>query len=188
MVPSFASKNGSLNYFVPLKDFNLLKLNTTAHDCVDRVVYHIDYKEGRIKQPVCVFVPKFLEYVSKKNDCKCLIISDERVLCDYKEILEVITSHINFVENSNCSLFVDKIKLDTIGEDKLLRVDNLPVDEFIYFSNVIISCRLVVTKEDKLIFETYLQECFCETYKNDSEIIEDKKWIVLLLERYGLFR
>ena len=122
-----------------------------------------------------MLVPKLLGYVSKQNDCKCLIISDERVLCDYKKMLEVIASHINFVKNSKCSLFVDKIKLNTIGEDKLLRFDNLPVDELICFSNAIISCRLAVKKDDKLIFDTHLQECFYETYKNDSEIIEDKK-------------
>ena len=99
-----------------------------------------------------MFVPKFLGYLSKQNDYKCLIISDKRVLRDYKKMLEVIASHINFVENNKCSLFVDKNKLDTIGEDKLLQFDNLQVDELICFSNAIISCRVVVKKDDKLIF------------------------------------
>ena len=60
-----------------------------------------------------------------------------------------------------CQRSLDKFKINSIGSDE--QFDKLPIDTLLKFSWVIISNRLVIERDSKLAFESYLEECFYET-------------------------
>ena len=37
-----------------LKDFDKTKLKITQHDCVDRLIYHIDYEKTTVMSILCI--------------------------------------------------------------------------------------------------------------------------------------
>ena len=55
---------------------------------------------------------------------------------------------------------LDKFKINSVGNDD--RFNELPIDTLLKFSYTIISSRLVIKKDSKLILESYLEECFYE--------------------------
>ena len=60
-----------------------------------------------------------------------------------------------------CPRSLKKIKINSIGNDE--QFDKVPIDTLLKFSWVIISNRLVIKRDSKLTFESYLEECFYET-------------------------
>ena len=60
----YSCKNKSLHYFISyilvfLNRFDKKRLRITAHDCVDRIVYHIDYQKeiGDKINLLCFVIP-----------------------------------------------------------------------------------------------------------------------------------
>ena len=79
-----------------------------AHDCVDTIVYHIDYqKEIDDKtNPPCVVIPEFLGYIKKEDSRKHLFISHEEeknndVLKDCDKIFHAIFDSICDMDNDD---------------------------------------------------------------------------------------
>ena len=162
-----------------LKDFNKYQLDISAYDCIDRTVFHIDYKVECVNKPFSMFILSVWGCIVKENECKYLIIlesKDDKDYKEYKKMLDEIVDSINNVSSRQYSLDdsdYTRIKLNSIGNDE--QFDKLPIGVIIYFTCVTVSNRLAIGKDNKLVFETYLQQCFYETYKNDTEIVEDKE-------------
>ena len=175
----YSCKNKSPHYFindsiVSFSRFDEKRLRITAHDCVDTIVYHIDYQNeiGNKTNPLCVVIPEFLGYIREEDDRKYLFISHEEeknnnVLKDCEKILHAIFDSICDMTNDDdkpgnyCLTSLDKFKINNIGNDE--QFDKLPIDTLLKFSWVIISNRLVIERDSKLTFESYLEECFYET-------------------------
>ena len=162
-----------------LSRFDENRLRIRAHDCVDTIVYQIDYqKEIDDKtNPRCVVIPEFLGYIKKEDSRKHLFISHEEeknndVLKDCDKIFHAIFDSICDMDNDDdkpgnyCLRSLDKFKINSIGNDE--QFDKLPIDTLCKFSCAIISNRLVIERDSKLTFESYLEECFYETVRNDS--------------------
>ena len=51
---------------VYLKDFDETKLKIAQRDCVDRVIYHVDYAKDIIKiNPLYLIIPNFMDILKK---------------------------------------------------------------------------------------------------------------------------
>ena len=99
----YSCQNKSPHYFINdsivfFSRFDEKRLRITAHDCVDTIVYHIDYQKeiGSEINPLCVVIPEFLGYIREENDRKYLFISHEEeknndVLKDCEKILHAIS-------------------------------------------------------------------------------------------------
>ena len=91
--------------FVYLKDFDKTKLKIARHDCVDRVIYHVDYAKDIIKiNPLYLIIPEFYGHIEEDKGQKYLIIapikSNNEVLLDYKKIWDEIVVNNNKINNS----------------------------------------------------------------------------------------
>ena len=91
--------------YVYLKDFSETKLKIARHDCVDKVIYHVDYaKEPTKINPLYLIIPEFYGHIEEHEMQKYLIIapieSNNEVLLDYKKIWDEITVNINKINNS----------------------------------------------------------------------------------------
>ena len=175
----YSCKNKSPHYFIndslaSLSRFDEKRLRITAHDCIDTIVYHIDYQKelGNKINPLCVVIPEFLGYIKKEDDRKYLFISHEKeknndVLKDSEKIFHAIFDSICDMDNDDdkpgnyCPRSFKKFKINSIGNDE--QFDKVPIDTLLKFSWVIISNRLVIKRDSKLTFESYLEECFYET-------------------------
>ena len=175
----YSCKNKSPHYFindslVSLSRFHEKRLKITAHDCVDTIVYHIDYQKeiGSKINPLCVLIPEFLGYIKKEGDRKYLFFSHEEkknnnVLKDCDKTFHAIFDSICDMDNDDdkpgnyCLRSLDKFKVNSIGNDE--QFDKLPIDILLKSSWVIISKRLVIERDSKLTYESYLEECFYET-------------------------
>ena len=175
----YSCKNKSPHYFindslVSLSRFDEKRLRITAHDCVDTIVYHVDYQKeiGNKINPLCVVISEFLGYIKKEDSRKYLFISHEEeknndVLKDCDKIFHAIFDSIYDMDNdddkpgSYCQRSLDKFKINSICNDE--QFDKFSIDTLLKFSWVIISNRLVIERDSKLTFESYLEECFYET-------------------------
>ena len=106
---------------VYLKDFDERKLKIAQHDCVDRVIYHVDYAKDIIKiNPLCLIIGKFYGHFEEDKGQKYLIIvpieSNNEVLLHYKKILDEIIVNINKINNSKYNFKKNyyKIKIGNI--------------------------------------------------------------------------
>ena len=91
--------------YVYLKDFSETKLKIARHDCVDKVIYHVDYAKEQTKiNPLHLIIPEFYGHIEEHEMQKYLIIapieSNNEVLLDYKKIWDEITVNINKINNS----------------------------------------------------------------------------------------
>ena len=157
-----------------LSRFDEKRLRITAQDYVDTFVYHIDYQKEISNKinPLCVVIPEFLGYIKKEDSRKYLFISHEEeknnnVLKDCDKIFHAIFDSIYDMGNDDdkagnyCLTSLDKFKINSMNNDE--QFDKLPIDTLLKFSWVIISNRLVIERDLKLTFESYLEECFYET-------------------------
>ena len=158
-----------------LKNFGKTKLRIAKYDCVDRYVNHIDYahidyaKGTIVVAPLCLLITEFYGLIEiidgRKYLSIALITENEKVLTQYEKMWDGILQEISDYE----SLFkknYHKIKLNSAkcDDDKL----DLPLDKLIKFSAVTISNRLIIKKDDKLFFETYLEECLYDDYWSEK--------------------
>ena len=60
-----------------------------------------------------------------------------------------------------CLRSLDTFKINSIGNDE--QFDNFPIDTLLKFTCAVISNILVIKRDSKLTFESYLEECFYET-------------------------
>ena len=148
---------------VYLKDFNETKLKIAQHDCVDRVIYHVDYAKDIINiNPLYLIIAEFYGHIEEDKSRKYLIIapieSNNEVLLDYKKNLDEIIVNVNKINNSKCNLKKNyyKIKIGNVKYDDNI---NLILNKLIKFSAATISCRLIIEKNNELFIETYLEEC-----------------------------
>ena len=148
---------------VYLKDFNETRLKIVRHDCVDKVIYHVDYAKGPTKiNPLYLIIPELYGYIKEHESQKYLIIvpieSNNEVLLDYKKIWDEIIVNINKINNSEYNFKEEyyRIKIGNIKHDDSI---NLILNKLIKFSAAKISCRLIIEKNNKLFLETYLEEC-----------------------------
>ena len=171
-------KNKSPHYFindnlVSLSRFDEKRLRITAHDCVDTIVYHIDYQKeiGNKINPLCVVIPEFLVYIKKEDSLKYLFISHKEeknndILKDCDKIFHAIFDSICDMDKDDdkpgnyCQRSLDKFKINSIGNNE--QFDKLPIDTLLKLSWVIISNRLVIERDSKLTFDSYLEEYFYE--------------------------
>ena len=136
--------------------------------------YHIDYQKeiGNKINPLCFVIPEFLGNIKKEDSHKYLFISHEEeknndALKDCDKIFHAIFDSICDMDNDDdksgnyCQRSLDEFKINSIGNDE--QFDKLPIDTLLKFSWVIISSRLVIERDSKLTFESYLEECFYET-------------------------
>ena len=175
----YCCKNKSPHYLINynlvfLNRFDEKRLNITVHDCVDRIAYHIDYQKeiGDIINPLCVLIPEFLVYIKKEDSRKYLFISHEEeknndVLKDCDKIFHEIFGSICDMDNYDdqpgnyCLRSLDEFKINSIRNDE--QFDKLLIDTLLKVSCAIISNRLVIKRDSKSMFESYLEECFYET-------------------------
>ena len=172
----YSSKNKSPHYFindslVSFSRFDERRLRITAHDCVDTIVYYIDYQKeiGSKINRLCVVIPEFLGYIREEDDRKYLFISHEEennndILKDCEKILHAIFDSICDMNNDDdklgnyCLRSLDKLKINSIGNDE--QFDKLPIDTLLKFSWVIISNRLKIKNESYYFWNdmVYLSE------------------------------
>ena len=174
-----------INNLVLLKNFGKNKLKVTAHDCVDRNVYHIDYVKDLVSNPcpLHLVISEFYGHVKESDRGKYLIATqignNLDVLQSHKRVWGLIIDRINKMSGSEY-VFKDechKFKLSSIKccED-VDDFDEMPVGVLLKFSFVVVSCRLVIEKDGELILETYLEQCF---YEKDDEIDYDSDWEII---------
>ena len=173
------NKNSSnfINYdIVFLNVFDKERLKITSHDCVDRIIYHIDYQKEKSNKtnPLFILIPEFLGYIKKdrkkmvaniyllrtkrkKNDL--ILKYRDKIYCDIiSSILDIDDEDHKLSDYYIDSL--DRFKISSVGNDD--QFNELPIDTLLKFSYTIISSRLVIKKDSKLILESYLEECFYE--------------------------
>ena len=73
-----------------LKDFDEIKLKIARHDCVDKIIYHIDCaKEPTKINPLYLIIPEFYGHIKEHEGQKYLITapmeSNNEVLFNYKK-------------------------------------------------------------------------------------------------------
>ena len=166
-----------------LKNFGEYRLKITVDDCVDRNLYHISYTRNTvgIAYPLHLVIPEFYGHVEENNGRNYLVITEiennSDVLKDYKNVWDQILNKINKI-NKSASVFNEdyhKFKLSSIKcSDCKDDFSEMPVDKLLKLSFVVVSCRLVIEKDNQLFLETYLKECFYEDSDTDSDD-DDKK-------------
>ena len=149
--------------YMYLKDFSETKLKIARYDCVDKVIYRVDYaKEPTKINPLYLIIPEFYGHIEEHENQKYLIIasieSNNEVLLDYKKTWDEITVNINKINNSEYNFKEEyyRIKIGDIKHDDSI---NLILNKLIKFSAAKISCRLIIEKNNSLYLETYLEEC-----------------------------
>ena len=84
---------------------------------------------------------------------------------------------INEINNSAYVFKNDyhKFKLSSIKFcDVEEEFSEMPVDKLLKLSFVVVSCRLVIEKDNQLFLESYLEECFYDDTDTDSDDDENK--------------
>ena len=93
------------------------------------------------------------------------------VLSSFKKVCESIIDNINKISNTKY-VFKDEYHKIKISNIKCINdVDKfkvIPAGELLKFSFIIVSCRLVIEKDNELNFKIYLQQCFCEVDDDDG--------------------
>ena len=146
-----------------LKDFSETKLKISRHDCIDKIIYHVDYaKEPTKINPLYLIIPESYGYIDKHGSQKYLIIAPieliNEVLLDYKKIWDEIIVNINKIDNSEYN-FREEYYIIKIGNIKNDDNINLILNKLIKLSAAKISRRLIIEKNNSLFLETYLEEC-----------------------------
>ena len=149
-----------------LKDFDKTKLKIVKHDCVDRYVYHIDYvKNINNVNPLYLIIPEFYGYIKEHEDRKYLNIAltgmNNDVLSEYEKMLDGILEQVRKIKDCLYILEKDyyKIKVGSVKCDDDKDNIDLPLDKLIKFNAVTISNRLLIEKDNRLLLESYLEEC-----------------------------
>ena len=175
-----------LNNLVLLKNFDEYKLKITVDDCVDANLYHISYMRDDVgvAYPLHLVIPEFYGHVEETNERNYLVITqienNSDVLKDYKNVWDQILNKINKINNSAYVFNEDyrKFKLSSIKcSDCKDDFSEMSVDKLLKLSFVVVSCRLVIEKDNQLFLETYLEECFYEDSDTDSDNDDKEKGI-----------
>ena len=179
-IKRFKIDKKSSNNLVLLKFFDKYKLKITVDNCVDANLYHINYMRDDVgvAYPLHLVIPEFTGHVKAIDEHKYLVIDSIENNCDvlknYKTVWDRILNKVKTINNSAYVFDEDyyKFKLSSIKcsdcEDDF---GDIPVDKLLDFSYVVVTCRLVIEKDDKLVLESYLKECFYDDYDNDEFVV-----------------
>ena len=157
------------NNSVLLKDFDKTKSKIVKYDCIDRYVYHIDYaKNINNINPLYLIISEFYGYIEEHEGRKYLNIAltgiNNNVLSEYEKMWDGILEQIRKI--NDCAYFFEnnyyKIKVGSVKCDDDKDNIDLPLDKLIKFNAVTISNRLLIEKDNKLLLESYLEECLCD--------------------------
>ena len=177
-IRGFVCKNStSKNYgeIVSLSNFDKNKLKVTVHDYESSNFYPIDYIEDEIF-PLYLDILEFYGHVEVEDDDRYLIIThienNSDVLSNFKKVCESIIDNINKISNTKY-VFKDEYHKIKISNIKCINdVDKfkvIPAGDLLKFSFIIVSCKLVIEKDNELSFKIYLQQCFCEVDEDDDD-------------------
>ena len=127
-------------------------------------------------------IPEFYGHVKEHNRRKYLAIvqnigNNFEVLADHKKVWDQILKCINKINNSAHVFKNDyhKFKLSSIKCcDVEEEFSEMPVDKLLKLSFAVVSCRLVIEKDNQLCLESYLEECFYDDSDADSDDDENK--------------
>ena len=119
---------------------------------------------------------EFYSHVEVEDNDRYLIIThienNSDVLSSFEKGCESIIDNINKISNTKY-VFKDeyhKIKINNIKcINDVEKFKVIPAGELLKFSFVIVSCRLVIEKDNELNFEIYLQQCFYEVDDDDDD-------------------
>ena len=167
-----------------LKDFDKTKLKIVKHDCVDRYVYHIDYvKNINNVNPLYLIISEFYGYIEEHKGHKYLNIAltgmNNDVLSESEKMWDGILEQV--IKINDCAYISEKdyykIKVGSIKCDDDKDNIDLPLDKLIKFNAMKISNRLLIEKDDRLILESYLEECLYKDYWYEHSINGQSKRI-----------
>ena len=167
---NFETENNRSNNIINLKDFKLDNLSITNINCMDRLIYYIDYSKNNNTMPLCLKMSYFYGYVEIINDRRILKIVqinlNDNFLNDYKKVLGNIINNINEFWYNSEYVFDDnyfKIIIDVDRcEDEKIDDLNVPIGCLLKFDMAVVSCRLAIEKDDTLNIELYLQKCLID--------------------------
>ena len=154
------------NNSVLFKYFNKTKLKIIKHDCIDRYVYNIDYVRNiNNVNPLYLIIPEFYGYIEEHEGRKYLNIALTRinndVLSEYEKMWDGILEQV--IKINDCAYISEKdyykIKVGNVKCDDDKDNIDLPLDKLIKFNAVTISNRLLIEKDNRLLLESYLEEC-----------------------------
>ena len=149
-----------------LKDFDKTKLKIVKHDCVDRYVYHTDYvKNINNVNPLYLIIREFYGYIEEHKGRRYLNIAltgmNSDVFSEYEKMWDGILEQVRKINDYAYISEKDyyKIKVGSVKYDNDKDNINLPLDKLIKFNAVTISNRLLIEKDNRLVLESYLEEC-----------------------------
>ena len=124
----------------------------------------------------------FYGHVEVEDDDRYLIIThienNSDVLSSFKKVCESVIDNINKISNTKYVFKDEYHKIKTSNVKCINDVDKfkvIPAGELLKFIFTIVSCRLVIEKDNELNFKIYLQQCFCEVDDDDGERSEQSE-------------